>query len=265
MSTRVFAILLMAALGATAGAQSTSGNAPSASDGSGREQPSDPAVARAKQVVDQAVTAVGGLTALQSVMDVTTRGTLTLVTPMGNMNGETFSEVVFPDKTRSTLTLPMGLMAQGFDGTAGWMKMGGQVMDLPPEMLPEMRRGIITAAGVQLLRLAAAGEARVEALEPAEVGGRKTDVVSWKRGDVEMRVFFDAGTHLLAKIAYRANSPEGAKDVEILTSEFRETGGLKVPFKVVGFQGGQQYIELVATEVKLNSGIAPSGFGKPAQ
>lgn len=227
-------------------------------------QGAESAEARGKRVIEQAVVAAGGLPALRSIRDVTTRGTVKLITPMGETGGTTVAEVVYPDKTRSSLSLPMGIMVQGYDGSTGWMKMGGQVMDLPPVMLPEMRRGIVTAAGVDLLRLAAVGEARVEALDVVEIEGRKADAVSWKQGEVEMRVYFDAETHLLAKIAYRSNSPDGASEVEILTSDFREVGGLKVPFTVVGVQNGRQFIEQRFSEVTFNSGLAPTGFGKPA-
>ena len=38
---------------------------------------------------------------------------------------------------------------------------------------------------------------------------------------------------------------------------------MKVPFKVVGRQNGQPYIDSVSSAVTFNTGIAPAGFAKP--
>jgi hypothetical protein len=46
-------------------------------------------------------------------------------------------------------------------------------------------------------------------------------------------------------------------------SDFREVQGVKVPFKVVGFQNGQQYLEMQARDVTFNTGVDPKGFAKP--
>lgn len=219
--------------------------------------------AAGKAVIDRAVAAAGGLEKLAAVKDVTTRGTVKLATPMGEVSGETVAEVLYPDKSKSVTKLAMGEVVQAYDGGAGWMKMGPQPpMDLPPMMVPELRRGIVTALGIDLLRKAAAGEAEVHAIEPAEVEGGKVDGVAWSLGDVQMRVYFDPSTHLLSKLAYRGVSPQGAMDVEVRVSDFREVEGLKVPFKVVGFQNGQQYLDLTVSGVTFNSGIDPAGFQK---
>ncbi len=221
------------------------------------------AATRGKAIVARALAAAGGAEKLAAIKDLTTRGTVKLTTPMGEMSGEAVAEVVYPDKMRSTITLPMGQMVQAFDGTSGWMKMGPQAMDLPPAMLPEMRRGVVSALGIELLRKAASGEAEVTALDPAEVDGRKVDAVRWKLGDVEMTAFFDAETQLLAKLAYRSVTPQGATDVEVFPSDYREVDGVRVPFKVVGRQNGQPYIDSVSSAVTFNAGIDPAGFGKP--
>lgn len=218
---------------------------------------------RGKAIIARAVAAAGGAEKLAAIMDVTTRGTVKLTTPMGEMSGDAVAEVVYPDKMRSTVTLAMGQMVQAFDGTSGWMKMGPQAMDLPAVMLPEMRRGVVSALGIELLRRAAAGDAEVNAVEDGEVNGRKAEAVRWKMGDVEMTAFFDAETHLLAKLAYRSVTPQGATDVEVLPSDFREVEGVKVPFKVVGFQNGQPYIDSATAAITFNSGIDPAAFAKP--
>ena len=96
---------------------------------------------------------------------------------------------------------------------------------------------------------------------------RATDVVRWTSRDLEVRIFLDAQTHLISKLAYRAAAPGAPApvDVEVVTTDFREVAGMKFPFRVVGYQNGQKNFEMTATNVKVNSGIAPSGFSKPAK
>ena len=220
---------------------------------------------RATTVVQQAVAAIGGADRLAGVKDFVSRGQITVQSPMGEVSGEILAEVLYPDKTRSVLKLAMGEMVQAFDGKAGWMKMGAPPMDIPDALLPELRRGIVTAGGIDLLRKAASGEAQLSPLDTIDVGGRKAEGISWKVGDVEMKAYYDAETHLLAKLAFRANSPQGSADVEVLPSDFRDAGGLKVPYKMLSTQNGQKYLEMIATEIKVNAGVDPASFAKPAQ
>jgi hypothetical protein len=219
--------------------------------------------ARAKAIVQQAVTAMGGAQKLSEVKELVSTGKLTLQTPMGELSGDTKTEVVFPDKFRSTIALPMGDVVQSFDGTTAAMTMGGQPMDLPPAMVNEMRRGITTAGGITLLLKALSGAAKVDTLPPAEVAGRKVDVITWKEGEVDLRASYDAETHLLARLEYTASTPQGNADVAVTVSDIRDVAGLKLPFAIAATQNGQRYMEMTVTDVKVNPGVDTSKFGKP--
>ena len=219
--------------------------------------------ARAKVVVQQAVAAIGGSQKLAEVKELVSTGKLTLQTPMGELSGDTKTEVVFPDKFRSTIALPMGDVVQSFDGTTASMALGGQPMDVPPAMVNEMRRGITTAGGITMLLKALSGAAKVDTLEPSEVAGRKVDVISWKEGEIDLRASYDVETHLLARLEYKANTPQGNADVVVTLSDFRDVGGLKLPFGMAATQNGQRYMEMTVTDVKVNPGVDTSGFGKP--
>ena len=226
------------------------------------QAPAD-ARARGMELIKQAAAAMGGADKLAAVKDVTVKGKVVLNGPMGEVTGESVALVLYPDKIKSTITLPMGEMVQGYDGKTAWVQMGGQSQELPAAMNEEMERSIVTSGAVGLMRLALDGQAEVEAAGEADVNGKKVDVLRWKRGTLEIQLSLDAQTHLLSKLAYRGTTPQGQMDVEIISSDHRDVGGIKMPFKVVGLQSGQQYLQLTVTDVQVNTGIDPAVFAKP--
>jgi hypothetical protein len=217
----------------------------------------------AAEVMAQAAVAMGGAQALAAIKDLTVRGSVTLSGPAGELQGESVGEILYPDSMRSTVTLPMGAMVQGFDGSSGWSSMGGQTADMPGSLVTELRRGIATAAGLGVVRDAIEGRATVE-LQPGDsVRGRPCDVVRWSKDDVAVTLYYDAQTHLLVKVAYRAATPQGETDLEIQLFNHKVVDGVKVPFGVVGLQGGQRYLDLTVREVRFNTGLEPERFAKP--
>jgi hypothetical protein len=226
-------------------------------------QASSPARTRGLELMKEAAAAMGGADRLAAVRDVTVRGKVVLNGPMGEVSGDSVALVLYPNKIKSTINLPMGEMVQGYDGKTAWVQMAGQSQELPAAMNEEMERSIITSGAIGLVRLAIDGQAEVEAGGAVEVDGKVSDAVSWKRGTLEIQLYLDQKTHLLSKLSFRGTTPQGPMDIEILTSDHREAGGVKMPFKVVGLQGGQQYLQLTVTDVQINAGIEAAAFAKP--
>jgi len=224
---------------------------------------SSEARARGMELIKQAAAAMGGADKLAAVKDVTVKGKVVLNGPMGEVTGDSVALVLYPNKIKSTINLPMGEMVQGYDGKTAWVQMAGQAQELPAAMNEEMERSIITSGAIGLMRLALDGQAEVGAAGEAEVNGKMADVVLWKRGTLEIQLSLDAKTHLLSKLAFRGMTPQGETDIEVITSDHRDAGGVKVPFKVTGLQGGQQYLQLTVTDVKLNAGLEAGMFAKP--
>jgi hypothetical protein len=226
-------------------------------------QASPEARARGMELIKQAAAAMGGADKLAAVKDVTVKGKVVLNGPMGEVSGESVAYVLYPNKIKSVITLPMGEMVQGYDGKTAWVQMGGQSQELPAAMNQEMERSITTSGAIGIMRLALDGQAEVEAVGEADVNGKNADEVLWKRGAQEIRLFLDAKTHLLAKEAFRGTTPQGEMDIEVITSDHRDVGGVKVPFKVIGLQAGQPYLQLTVSDVQLNAGLDPGMFAKP--
>jgi hypothetical protein len=223
---------------------------------------SDP-VASGHALVEQTAEAMGGASKLATIKNVTVKGNVVLAGPMGEMKGDSLGQIIYPDKIRSEINLPMGPLLQGYNGATAWVQMGGQTQELPAAMNQEMRRSIETSAGIGLVRSVLEGRADVQALEPSTVDGRPADVVLWKKEQHEIRVFLDTESHLIAKLAFKAVTPQGEGDVEVVVSDYRDVSGVQIPWRIIGFQNGQQYLELSVTGYELNGNVDPALFERP--
>ncbi len=219
--------------------------------------------ARAIEWVRRAAQAIGGPAALLAVKDMASKGTMKLTTPGGEMQAEVSEEVLFPDKYKLELGLPIGKVVQAFDGKLAWMQQGPNTRDFPPAMNQEMIRSLLTAAGVGVLREALEGRAEVLPLDPVEVEGKKMNAAVWKAAGIELKLLFDPETHRLARLGYRSSGPMGSAEVDMAWSDWRDHAGLQLPAKTIILQNGQKSAERTITERKLNGGLAAAGFSKP--
>ena len=211
--------------------------------------------AAAKALIDQAITAMGGLAKLQSIKDISMKGKLHLTVAQGSFDATTEETILYPDRYKMVMTLPMMALTQALDGATGWMAQGPQVMDLPPNMTPELAKSIPTSAsGLGLLVAAATGK--------AEVNSVSDDTILWKSGEFEVKVTFDKTSHLPVKLAFKSLSPTGPADTENTYSDYKDVDGLKLAYTSLITQNGQKMGEGTLTEVKLNPGVAPDSFKK---
>jgi predicted Zn-dependent peptidase len=219
--------------------------------------------ARAMEILKGVAQAMGGAPKLAAIKDTVVTGAVTLATPQGDMQGDLTIEILYPDKIKTTVALPMGQMVQASDGQQVWVQMGPQAQVMPPSMTGEMKRStLMTAGGIGVIREALEGRADVQALEPAEIDGKKVEVVRWNAGDQSVRFFIDPASHRIVRAAYRSVTPQGASDVEANWSDYKDAGGLTVPGKVVMFRDGQKFSEATLKEVKFNVGLDPKAFSK---
>lgn len=223
-------------------------------------------MAAAKKLVDRAVAAVGGMDALAQVNDMASEGAMTMITPQGKMEAESKEWVVFPSQFRVSLKLPFGEIIQASDGGSAWVKQMTQpAQDLPPQMVEEIKRGILRTAALGLLREAGAGRATLAGLAPLTRNGAQWDGVLWKQDTHEVKIYFDPATGLPAMVVSRTASPAGMVEQETEYSDWRLSGPVKLPYAEVISQGGNRAGERKWAKRSVNAGVAPETFKKPAQ
>ncbi len=213
--------------------------------------------ARARALVEKAISGMGGKEKLAAVKDTVTRGKLVLTMPQGQMEADSTEEVLYPDRYKMSMKLPMGLIVQSYNAGAAWMGQGQMTQDLPPNMAGEIAKGIATAnGGLGMLLAAAEGKAELQSIDAANV--------LWKSAEFEATLGFDAATGRLAKISMKGLGMGGPAEMETRFEEFSETDGLSLPSKETVLQNGSPAGVRTISERKLNAGLKAELFAKPA-
>ena len=79
-------------------------------------------------------------------------------------------------------------------------------------------------------------------------------------------VEFDPRTHLLKRVSYNTRQAAGAPIYsEDVYEDFRDVGGIKVPFKIMINQGGTRFSDVVVKEYKINTGLSPLELARRPQ
>jgi hypothetical protein len=158
--------------------------------------------------------------------------------------------------------------AQGYDGTTGWSRdPGGEVAELDA---PEARRAAISQAWLD-----ARGHwypqrhpATLATPEVRELDGARYDVVVVAPRDGDpVTLWFDAGTHLLAKTEQKQGSDIAVTQL----GDWREVEGLRLPFRFVtdridtaGRIDARNRVEVAIDRYSVNGAIADADFARPA-
>ncbi len=82
-------------------------------------------------------------------------------------------------------------------------------------------------------------------------------------GASKVRVEFDAATGLPSKQIYSETDMRGApSEVKETFSDWRDVGGVKLPFKVQIEQGGKPQGVVTVSDIKINTGLDPAELSK---
>jgi len=238
--------------------------------------------ARAREVLDRAIAASGGLAALQAVKDVTRTGAGTAfnqgqsLKPMEAYTSRavTVSAVADFAQGRSlseTVTTPAGGLSTKtravLKGDSGF---GHNLLtNVVTPSTPATVTGGRTALRRDPLAILLTASRRAETLRwigEDEAEGDRSDVVSFADADgTQIALYVSARTGLLSKYETVADSPVlGDTVTETLLSDYRPVSGVQAPFHVVTRVGGEVTQDLKYTDVKINAGPEAALFEPPA-
>jgi photosynthetic reaction center cytochrome c subunit len=211
----------------------------------------------ADQLLDKYLQAEGGAAAIEKITSRVMKGTITF----GDRNVpiEIFSKD--PDKRISFTHTPDGDSVTAFDGHEGWL-------GIPGRPVREMQGADVDAASMDAdLHFATHlkgmfGEAKVRGRE--KVGERDAYlVVGQREGKPPLRLYFDEQSGLLVRLIRYGETPLGLMPTQIDYADYREVGGVKIPFRwTLARPGGRFMIQV--SEVKENVAVDDAKFAKPA-
>ncbi len=210
----------------------------------------------ADQLFDKYLQAVGGAAAIEKITSRVMKGAITF----GDRNVpiDIFSKD--PDKRISFTHTPDGDSVTAFDGQEGWL-------GFPRRPAREMHGPDIDAAAMDAdLHFAAHlkgmfSEAQVRGTE--KIGDHDAYlVVGQREGKPPLRLYFDVQSGLLVRLVRFGETPLGRMPTQIDYADYREAGGVKIPFRwTLARPGGRFTIQV--SEVKENVPVDDSKFAKP--
>jgi hypothetical protein len=165
-----------------------------------------------------------------------------------------------PDKRISFTHTPDGDSVTAFDGREGWL-------GIPGHPVRDMHGPDIDAAAMDAdLHFAAHLKGMVS---KAEVQGTETIgdhgafvVIAQREGKTPFKLYFDEQSGLLVRLVRFAETPLGRLPTQIDYADYREAGGVRVPFRwTLARPGGRFTIQV--SEVKQNVPVDDAKFAKP--
>ncbi len=215
-----------------------------------------PPVETVDQVADKLVQAMGGADALQKLTSRSAKGTL------ANRFGQ-----VSPIRVEDTAAGQYRLDIEGplasvraFDGTAGWTQGGDKVRDLEG-----IESTLVAMAGDLGLGLHLKDRYQGLAVRAYDkIDGRDVIVLQGRRSPlVSEALSVDKTGGLLVRRVVRFSTALGRLSAQIDYSDFRPVAGVTLPY-AVKVTNWDSVSDQRFTEIKINLGIDPSHFAKPA-
>jgi len=211
-------------------------------------------VAAAGQLLERARKAVGGADKLAAVKDLTANVTFQFDAPAGGTQAAETYRWIAPTYYREDTRMQGRAISAYCDGKTAWVASGQNSGPPPPPLLQQLQDAL-SRVYFRTLRADHEPGWTVSAIDDTTV-----EVVV---GERSYRMAFDPATGLMQSMSYDLPVAQGPpQTMEEDYSDFREIGGIKIPFRTVLLRGGQKFAETTVNDYKINSGIDIATLGK---
>jgi zinc protease len=222
---------------------------------------SDASLAEGKQMLLRAQTAAGGAEKLAAVKDYTMLAEYSIDPAVPNVGGAKIVQTdrwVAPTVFRQDSTFPAGRVSAYTDGKVGWISTPQGWGALTGAQRSQVFGDLFRVYYRLLLSDRLEGRT-VNAIDDSSV--QITDTTGQATS-----VEFDQRTHLPKRVSYDTEQAAGAPIYsEDLYDDFRDVGGIQVPFKITINQGGRRFSDVVVRDYKINTGLKPLEIARRAQ
>ncbi|HUP47660.1 MAG TPA: pitrilysin family protein [Thermoanaerobaculia bacterium] len=204
----------------------------------------------------------GGKASLDALQAVRSVQSMSRRTPQGPMDIEVEQLVVFPDRIRSQMKMPMGEMTMVLTPEASFMAMGGMgVREIPSSqretMRAESKQDLLTILKYpERYTFAAAGTEKIGDVD-AQVLEVSID------GDTARWLVDPASGRVLRKVS-QARGPMAQGEQVTEYTEWKSFGGVMFPVASRILVGGEQAGSTEAKTIEVNPPVEAAAFEKPA-
>jgi hypothetical protein len=212
-------------------------------------------LAKGKQMLERAQQAVGGAAALAAIQDFTQTSDVQVDPSAGGALLHVTDRWLAPGTFRRDQDGTTGKTSVYLSGRSGWVSPPQTTAPLTGARLKEMLGHQFRLFFRLLLADRAAGWT-VNAVDDGIVE------ITDGAGQIA-QVLVDPATGMPRSVRYDAPLSNGAPaSVEDAWSDFRETAGVKLPYKIAMVSNGKKYADVTVTGCKLNSGLKPEDMRK---
>ena len=213
---------------------------------------------KAQALLDKYLASVGGADALKKISSQVQKGTVTVA---GNQKIPIDIYEKAPNKRLSAVHRKDIESLTGFDGKAGWMTVPGRVR----MMTPGESEGAQMDADIALPAHVNGMFSKLEVSEGESIDSHSTWlVVGQREGKPEVQLYFDKQSGLLLRLVRYTDSPLGLNPLQIDFADYRDSGGVKIPFRWTQARPGNRFtIQIESSE--QNVSIDDAKFAPPPQ
>jgi zinc protease len=219
--------------------------------------------ARGREVALRIVQAKGGLAKLKSIRTVVAEAKTTFRMQQGPLESTTKTYVVYPDKFRVDAAVGPANVVQVYNSGEAWMTDPNGTREAPAPMKAEFAASV-NRDMIPLLVAAAEGKLLTKLLPDEGRDGRALRVLEISgEGVPAVRLYVDSAG-LIVRQAFPRPGPDGRElQAEEAFSDYRDVGGIKVPFVAELMHNGRPVLTRTLTDVKFNTPVDLKLFSRP--
>ncbi|MGA8594854.1 MAG: pitrilysin family protein [Bryobacteraceae bacterium] len=206
-------------------------------------------LAGGRELISKAVEFLGGAEKLKSIHDVTAVEDAQMHTPQGEMAMKVKSEGILPGTFREEQQRGPVTITLFVDGNSGWVNTPRGTQELPADAQQQIRSQVSRQLTSLLPQLANESNAVL-------TGDGKVQIKTADGNPVTFAI--DPASGLIKSLSY---AEEGGAVVENF-SDWRDVGGIKLPFKSEVIKDGKPVQTAVASEIKINTNLNAEELGK---
>ena len=215
-----------------------------------------PALPTADQLLDKYLAALGGANALQKISTCVQKGTITA------FGGERFPVEIYSkgtDKRVSIMHLKGGDSITSFDGKQGWLGVPGRthMMSAAENAAARIDADLYFAAHLKTMFQ----KFRVDVGE--KIDGHETFLVDGRNeGQPPLQLYLDQQSGLLLRLVRYAETPLGRNPTQIEYADYRDAGGVKMPFRWTLARPGNRFT-IQIDQIQQNVPVDDAKFVAP--
>jgi hypothetical protein len=226
--------------------------------------PSAAALKEGKELFAKVIESLGGKEKVAKVHDMQTRGQVSTKGPQGDVSMDIQTYVVFPDHLSQQVDAPFGRLVMVATPSGAFVVGPTGPMDLPPDLREELLRQILRTS-LFLGQKADDPKLSVAASGVEKIGEVDAHILDVTYEDSRVRWFVDPKTGRILRSSHVSQTPDH-KEISVVSdySDFHLVDGYSIPFLLEVNSGGKKDQTLKIEECKINAGIDPKYFEKPA-